>query len=331
MFTEKLEPVWEKPIELPYKDKVFAVGTCRIDEEGNVYVLGTVEVDKKTVQYKMFAYYFKKDKLEEVDINFAKAYAIASLRFNYSDNHLILVGFYLNAKKTGLQGMIYTKINSKTLQTVIEKNEAFSKKDLLKFATERQVKKGKGASTSFSIDDIILMPNGDIKVVAEAYEVHVVTTTNSNGSTTTTYYYYYMNIMVVDMDKDGKIQWVANVPKMQVSRNDGGIYSSYILGYDANNLYMIFNDHPKNTSPKTKEAKRGKYAANTLKVNKLTVTLAKVDSKGEVSTEMFFKSKNEGKTVLKPKLYARFRQDNILIYAVKGKVYKFGFLNIKKA
>lgn len=330
MFTEKLELVWEKPIELPYKDKNFDVKTCRIDEEGNVYVLGTVDVDKKTVQYKMFAYYFKKDRLEEVDISFAKAYAVASLRFNYYDNHIVLVGFYTNQKKTGLQGMIYTKINAKTLETVSEKNEPFSKKDLLKFTTERMARKGKGASTSFSIDDIIVMPNGEIKVVAEAFEIHVVTTQTQHGSSTT-YYYYYMNIMVVNMDKDGKILWVSNVPKMQVSKNDGGIYSSYILGYDENNLYMVFNDHPKNTSPKTKEKKRGKYIANTLKVNKLSVTLAKVDNKGDVTTQMFFKSKNEGKTVLKPKIYSRFRQDNILIHAVKGKTYKFGFLNIKKA
>lgn len=329
MLTSRLEPVWEKAVDLPYKDEDFSLHNYRIDEDGNVFLLGTLRMDKKKIQYKLFAFFHKKDKMEEVNINFAKAYAISDLRFDYLDGHLVFLGFFINEKKYGLQGIIYTKVNAKTLETVMEKVTPFNKKDLLKLTTERAAKKGKGASYSYSIDDIIVQKNGDMKIVAESFEIHEVTTRTQYG-TTTTYYYYYANIMVVDMDKEGNIKWVASVPKLQVSKNDGGIYSSYILTYDDENLYMVFNDNPKNTAPNTKPEKRGKIAANTLKIKKLSVTLAKVDNKGDVTTEMFFKSKNDGKTALRPKLYSRFSPDRVLIYAVKGKAYKFGFLSIKK-
>lgn len=343
MFTEKLELVWEKPMELPYKDNAFSVGRCRIDEEGNVFVLGTIEVAKKAVQYKMFAYYFKKDKLEEVDVNFAKAYAVSNLQFNYINGSLVFVGFYKDSKKPVLQGIIYTKINSKTLETEISKTSAFTKKDLAKFTTEKKAAKAKGVTPTFVIRDLLVSPNGDLKIVSEIYYVQVIQNQSaSRGANlgglalsvnlnSNTYIYYYLNIMVVNIDNQGEIKWVCNVPKMQISKNDEGAYSSYILAYSNNKMYFVYNDNPKNTSPKTKEAKRGSYRADTQKINKLAVTLATVDEEGRVNTEMFFKSKNEGKTALKPKLYARFRQDNILIHAVKGKTYKFGFLNIKKA
>jgi hypothetical protein len=321
--------LWEKALELPYDDKKFSLGSYNIDELGNVYLYGTLEVDKKTSKKIVFAYYHKSDRLEEATIGFGKAMFISNLRFNYRDGALHFMGFYYDAKNSGIQGVCYTKINARTLETEFEKNSPINKKDLLQFTSERQAKKGKGIRRSFYIDDILFTENGDFYLVGEEYYVIVTTTRSSNGATTTTYTYYYNDIIVVKMTKDAEIIWTRKVPKLQVSTNDGGTYSSYIFAWDANNLYFMFNDHPKNTSPKTKPQKRGTYYAKTQKINKLVVNLTTLSSSGEINSEMFFKSKENGKTVLKPKYYQRFAKDKILIYAERGKTYKFGFLNIK--
>lgn len=329
MYTVDFKLIWEKPIELPYKDKKFTIVSYTIDDDNNVYLYGTLQIDKKVSKHKVFAYYHKSDKLEEANVEFGKAMYISDLKFNYSDNALHFMGFYYDAKNTGIQGVFYTKIDCKTLKAEVEKNSPFSKKDMLQFATARQVKKGKGIRTNFDIDNIIVKPNGEMYLVAEEYYVVVVTSTDSRGVTRTTYYYHYEDIIVVNMTKDADLIWVKKVPKYQYSVNDGGYYSSYILAYDDKNLYFLYNDHPKNTAPKTKPEKRGTYVTKTQRINKMVVALATLTDKGELSTEMFFKSKENGKTVLKPKYYQRFSQDKILIYAERGKTYKFGFLNIK--
>lgn len=328
MYDLDFSLIWEKPVELPYDDKKFSIGGYNIDEQGNVYLYGTVDIDKKTVKKVLFAYYHKSDRLEETTVSFGKALYISNLRFNYRDGALHFMGFYYDTKNTGIQGVCYTKIDAKTLETEFEKNSPISKKDLLQFTSERQAKKGKGIRRSFYIDDILFTENGDFYLVGEEYYVIVTTSRSSNGVTTTTYTYYYNDIIVVKMNKDAEILWTRCVPKRQVSTNDGGMYSSYIFAWDANNLYFIFNDNPKNTSPKTKPEKRGGYYAATQKVNKLVVNLSTLSSSGELNTEMFFKSKENGKTVLKLKYYQRFSDKKILIYAQRGKLYKFGFLNI---
>lgn len=321
--------LWEKAIELPYDDKKFSLGNYNIDELGNVYLYGTLEVDKKTSKKIVFAYYHKSDRLEEATIGFGKAMFISNLRFNYRDGALHFMGFYYDAKNSGIQGICYTKINARTLETEFEKNSPISKKDLLQFTSERQAKKGKGIRRSFFIDDILFTENGDFYLVGEEYYVEVITTPRANGGSTTTYLYYYNDIIAVKMTKDAEIIWTRKIPKLQVSTNDGGPYSSYIFAWDANNLYFMFNDNRKNTAPKTKPQKRGTYYANTRQVGKLVVNLTTLSSNGEINSEMFFKSKENGKTVLKPKYYQRFSPSKILIYAERGKTYKFGFLNIK--
>lgn len=328
MYTTDFELIWEKAIELPYKDKKFSIGSYTIDEEGNVYLYGVLSIDKKISKHKLFAYYHKKGALEEVNVEFGKAAFISDMRFNYYNNALHFMGFYYDGKNDGIQGIFYTKINAKTLRTEIEKNSPFTKKDLSQFATARQIKRGKGIRTNFDIDDIIIKPNGEMYLVAEEYYVQVVTSTDSKGGTRTTYYYHYEDIIVVNMTADADIIWARKIPKYQISVNDGGYYSSYILAYDEKNLYFLYNDNLKNTSPKTKPEKRGTYVTQTQKIRKLVVTLATLSNTGELSTEMFFKSKSDGKTVLKPKYYQRFSPDKILIYAERGKTYKFGFLNI---
>jgi hypothetical protein len=329
MLSSNLDLVWEKPVELPYKDKAFSISKCVVDEDGNVFVLGLLQVDKKTSKHKMFAYYHKKDRMEEVNVDFAKAYRVSDLTFTYKDGELVFIGFYSDTKKDQIRGIVYTKIDAKSLAVNLQKNSEFSKKDLAKIIGEKAAQKGKTLPQTFDLRDLIFMPNGDVKLVAEMYYVHEVTTTDNRGVTRTTYYYYYRTIMVVNLNsKTGDIHWVGVIPKTQVSVNDRGIFSSFIMAYDNDKMYFLYNDNVKNTSPKTKPEKRGRYATNTLKIKKLVVTLVTMDNKGNIESELFFKSKNDGKTVLKPKFHARFSGTKVLIFAVWGKIYKFGFFTV---
>lgn len=321
--------IWEKPIELPYKDSKFSILGYQIDDLGNVYMYGELPISKDIVKKVVFAYYPATNKLEEVKVEFGKAFRISDLNFAYVDGQLQFTGFYYD-KKGGIQGVFLTRINTKTLATELEKTVPFTKKDLLLFTTERAAKKGKGIQMNYDVRQILVKENGDFFIVSEAYQLIITTVTDPRtGITRTTYTYYYNDIMLVSLTKDAELNWVQKVPKRQVSKDDGGRYSSYVFLSDKENLYMMFNDNPKNLSPKSKPEKKGKYIASTRNPKKLVVALATVNQKtGEYSSEIFFKSKSEGKSAFVPKYNQKLNDKQTLIYAEKGKSHRFGIITV---
>lgn len=331
-YTQDFKLIWEKAIELPYKDKKFTISGYEFDEEGNVFIHGKLSleksqgVEKNSIQTIVFAYYHKTNKLEEVKVDFDEAHKISDLNFKYYKGELHFTGFYYD-RKGGIQGVCTTKINAKTLKVEQEKNIPFAKEDLLKFASERDVKKEKGVRANYDINYIYRKDNGDYYLVAEEYHTVTTTTTTTGGTSIT---YYYGNIMLISLTKEGTINWAQKVPKNQVSVSDGGYYSSYTFAFDNNNLYVMFNDNMKNLSPKVDAKKKGTYTAQTLRPKKLVVHLATLNQQtGNFTSELFFKSKTDEKTVLVPKFSGRLDDNKTLLYAIRGKTYRFGFLTIK--
>lgn len=328
MYSQNLELLWEKPVELPYKDSKFNVATCRIDEEGNVYVLGTLNVDKNINQYKMFAYYTKKDRLEEVDVDFAKAYSVLSLQFDYINSHLIFVGFYTDTKRNGIQGLVYNKINAKSLNKVVETTQPFNREDLIKFTSEKAADKGAGLQVNYKIDHILVDADGAIKVVAEYYYV-AVHTSRVNNTTYTTYTYHYNNIMVISLDKKGEIRWVSGIDKFQSSTNDGGTFSSYTFAYTNTDLYFLFVDNCKNIAPPEPGDKKQVYGVSTQSIKNVCITLASINGKGEVSRTAYQTLKKEDKTFFMPKRYTQLSGNSLLVYSAGPKKFKHGLLTVK--
>lgn len=326
MFNDKLELLWEKPVELTYKDEDFTVSTCRIDEQGNVFMLGWNRPENQRIQYKLLAYYHQANRLQEVDLSFANVYTVGNLRFRYISGHLLLLAFYTHAGKDGFQGVVYTKLNALTLQTETDKTLPFTRTDLYGFISESAAQNGKGIPLTYITRDIVILPNGETKIIAENYEVF---NNGGNSNTAAIMHYAYDDIMVVGIAPDAAGSWMARISKRQWSTSDRGLYSSYMLAYDNNNLYILFNDNPKNTAPDTKKENRGTYRTHTEDLDDLSVTLAKVNNRGEVSTEYLFNSRTNTITAVKPKMHYRLSSDKLLMHGVRKNQYKFGILSVK--
>jgi hypothetical protein len=330
MITSSLEVLWEKDIELPYKDKNFEINEYMIDETGNVFLLGSFKMKKGDdySQFKIFAYDFKKEKLEEINVNFTKAKYISNLKFFYNKGALHLTGFFYT-EKGGVAGIFYNRINAKTFSVEQERNTAFDKKTLTKFISERKVKKGKGLSANMKIRNIIVAEDETIRLVAEDYYVHIVTTTDpKTGATRTTYHYYNNEIFVIKLSKDGEINWCSRVPKRQYSVNDNATYASYLLAFDKDNIYLLYNDNPANGAPKKKPDAEPKVVKLN-KVHKATIMLASVDKDGNMTQEIYYKSKEKSKSYFVPSSYSRLSNEKIWISGMKGKYFKYGFLILK--
>ncbi len=348
VFDNSLKLLWEKPVELPYKDKDVSIFSYTLDNEGYVYALEKIEntikvsglfaKDKKVYDFKVITFDYKKDKLDEIPLKLGGARFVTDVTFTIDNakGKILVTGFFANKEYAGIAGSIFMRIDKKTFKVEHENAAAFDKEFITKayanLLSEKKAKKQKNLSSSYDLKQIIIKSDGGIILVAEEYFVEVVTytTTSANGvsTTRTTYYYNYRNIVVIDLNQDGTIRMASVVPKYQYSINDGGPYASFISTYYNDKLYFWYNDNPKNTSAKTKPDKKGKYIMN--KPKNAMVTMAVLDKEGNLTQEAFFKSKNEAKCILKPKLHEAFNPDKILVYAEFKSDYKFGFFRLTK-
>lgn len=329
MFTPSLEILWEKDIELPYKDKDFSILEYKIDEDGNVFLLGNYRLVRgdEFSQFKIFAYNYKKDLLEDIKVNFSNVRYISYLNFFYIGGKLHLTGFFNKEKKGGAAGVIYNRIDAKTFRIEVERSEEFSKANLSKFLSDRQVQKGKVISKHFRMKDIVIAEDGTITMIAEDEYIEYLTYGGNSIIGPQDYRYHLDDIAVVQLDKNGEIRWVTKIPKEQYCANRR--YASYTLASDSKyNLYFLFNDDPLNVSENKNPDGPERISLNGGASNAV-VMLATVDHAGNVKKEVFSEKKKYEKAVFVPSNYARLKNGKIWVASSRGKMYKYGFLTTK--
>ena len=177
----------------------------------------------------------------------------------------------------------------------------------------------------FEFRDIIMKENGGALLTAEQFYISIVTTTDPRtGATSSTYYYYYNDIIVVDLNPDGTINWTAKIPKKQVSTNDGGFYSSFLMAVRNDNIYLLYNDHIANVNiPNGPQ----KFVSTRSKKNIATVVVT-IDGKGNWKKEMLFTAA-ETKINFLPKSSMQLSDNEILLYCYARGSNKFGKATIK--
>ena len=278
------------------------------------------------------------------------------------DGDLVFSGFYSEKNATSVKGTCFFKINPKTKDMSSVSTREFDLGFLTQNLSEKNKERAKAAAMSndkekeaelpsYSLDKLILRSDGGAILIAEQYFIEQRYNNNyagrgfspygysygwydpfyssyydpygyRNNNRQADYYFNYNDIMVVNIRPDGEIDWAARIPKRQLSRNDGGIYSSYAMSTVADKLYFIYNEDPRNLDPKSKKIytdEPDKYSV---------VVLAEVDRSGQVKKAPLFQNKEEG-IVTRPKICRQVGRRDMVIYGERNKTYRFGLLNFE--
>jgi hypothetical protein len=188
--------------------------------------------------------------------------------------------------------------------------------------TKKKESKGKDVELfEYDLDDLVIRDDGGVILIGEQFYINVYTTTytNSNGTTssTTTYHYYYNDIVVININPDGVIDWAKKIPKYQESINDGGTYSSYALGFLDDKLFFLFNDNPKNLT-NTGDGKLKNYNPNRESI----VALVVMENDGNFKKEALYKMKRSD-ILIRPKLSQQVTDSEMILFGKKGKMQQF--------
>jgi hypothetical protein len=342
-----LKPIWANGFELPYSGRELKVSNHIIDNEGNMHMLARVsrkmEKDRSQANYffTIISYIWKEDAIKEYEVSL-KDKSVSDIAFKVAPNgDLIAAGFYSNTtrgqttsntsfgfntmtyqeQKSLVAGTFYLKIDQESHKVVRRGIKEFDKSFLREFMSQKNVERGKELY-SYLIDHLIVKEDGGAILVGEQYFSTMVCNYDPRtGVRNCNYHYYYNDIVVVDIHEDGRINWTKRIPKLQVSVNDGGFYSSYILGYDKQSLFFVYNDNPKNLM--IKDESRMKYMNNP---QKAVVALATVDRNGYLKKSPFFSAKDQ-KIIVRPKVFKQVSPHSAIVYGQKRKAFKLGMLH----
>lgn len=343
VFDHEMNFLWEKEVTLPYTDELFDVESMKVDNEGNVYLLGLIYKDKRkekrkgkpNYSYTIISYKNKGSDVKQYPVSLSEKF-ITDMQIAIDDNgNIICGGFYSNEGTYNIMGTYYMTINSETKAVTSQSLKEFELDFLVQNFTERQEKrtrkkadKGEDISLySYSLEDLILKEEGGAVLVAEQYYVRTYTYSYSSANggfhTRTSTSYYYNDIIVVNINENGAINWASKIPKSQRTTDDGGYYSSYTMAVVKDKLYFVFNDNPKNLVIEKAE----KVKSFTGNKDALAV-LVEVDSDGNQRKKALFSARDSG-SIARPKVCRQISKDEMIIFCERKRKHRFAKISLE--
>ncbi|MBC7383931.1 MAG: hypothetical protein H7296_13250 [Bacteroidia bacterium] len=343
MYDKQFKLLWHKKLDFDVDDKKYTILNYSVSNDGQVILLGRQDLTRKekvrkmpSYKYLLYLYDGRKGNLEEYELSLGKLY-ITDIAYTIDNDHnkLAIAGFYSNKGPGYLTGTFYQRLDITTKKIEVEQTKEFERDFMMDHMSERKVDKNKELA-NYDIRSLIRRDDGGITMIAEQYFVIVTSSTSSSNGrsvTTYTYHYHYNDIIVVNINNDGKIAWSLTIPKNQYSINDNGRMSSYSFQVYEDKMYFIFYDNADNYDKNTAKRSNKRLKINVKQMPtpmKAVLGLAIVDYEGFLTREVLQKSNKElkvkkGTPMFVPKLSENMK-DKLLVQAYWGKKYKLGFL-----
>jgi hypothetical protein len=336
VYDSEMNLKWDRKVVLPWSDYLFDVERIRVNNKGEVYVMGIrykgIRKSKRkgdpNYEYRILKYSDGDSSPEEYEIDLDDKFITDCTLALLPNGNLITSGFYSSRGSFSIDGTFFVTINGKSKLIENRATKEFSLDFITMNMTDRQAKKAEKKQSKgkdqelyeYDLDNIIIREDGGALLVGEQYYMYVTqtTTTSANGGTqtTTTYHYVYNDIIVVNLSPEGIIEWATKIPKRQHTTNDGGFYSSYVLSVVGDKMYFVFNDNPKNLL----ERDEGKYK-NFKPGRESMVVLVELNGAGESNKAALFSSK-EADVICRPKVSEQVNARELVIYGQKKRTHR---------
>lgn len=351
VFDGDLNQLWEKNITLPYKEELFRVENYKIDNKGNVHLLGMIFYDNRRASsnynYQILSYINNGDELKEYPVKIEERFFNDMQIAINDDEDIICCGFYSDVYKKNhsdvgyfsgsdvVSGTYFIKIDSNTKEIIVQQFKQFVLDFITQNMSERQkskveekAEKGEGISLNqYDLKDIIIKDDGGAILTGEQYylKINESSYTDSQGRTqkTRSSHYYYNDIIVINISPTGNIEWAEKIAKRQYTVNDRGIYSSFALSIVNDKLYFVFNDHLDNLLYKGEG-----NAATFNKGRGSIVVLVEVDSEGNQTREALFSLK-EADVLTQPEICEQVSENEMIIFGQRKKTRRFAKITFK--
>lgn len=336
VFADDLTPLWTQEHTFPYQDRFFYLEEAKVSNEGNIYCVGRVDTEiwtekrkgKPTYSYHIYCVSPNEEAPIDIPVE-VKNQFITDIRIDIAPNGDILCGgFYSKLNSFNVEGVFSITIDGAThkikqqslkaipISAVVE-NFSEAKQERL----EKKETKGKNVELyNYDLNNLVIKKEGGFVLIGEQFYVTTYTT-YVNKTYQTHYLYHYNDIIVVNVDSKGNIEWAEKIGKTQMSTDDGGILSSYSMMVDGDKLHFIFNDNKKNVDYKG-EGRPSLINFNVLSFAGRGTLLVSLDAKGKEKRELLF-TRDESECYAIPKVSRQIATDELIMYFQRGGKRRF--------
>lgn len=254
LMNRDLEVLDSKTILIPTSGRRTIFEDVLVDDNGRVYIIIGEYKDalySNANKYWVLSSVKEFEKMDHLEIQSERYYLNnAKFKIDNQNRNLVVAGFYSQDIKNiiSAEGIFFYTFDLNTAERTTNKYQSFTPEFVAKI-------EGSGNKNekiySFVIDDIVLRRDGGGLIIAESYrkELHARypdgysydpyrTITGSDTRTT----YYFEEMLVLSVHPDGEIHWKNVLVKNQISSNDAGRHSSYILMNSGASINFIYND-----------------------------------------------------------------------------------------
>ena len=365
LFDENLTTLFSNEEKVTFddskKDYEFTISDFELNFQDDIFLVineSYRDSKKKEKVEKFQVHIFKRAngyKKEVVDINFKDKEIINCKMMSTNKNTLLLAGFYSSVRENGkankeLKGIYNATIN---LANNVNENLKFNEFDYetkVKLIGERRAKKGKDVKPLYNITHIIEKNDGGLIVLSEYQLVYVGQSSGIGPLAFTPITYTKNEIIITCLKPDGSLDWSNVLPKEQsaavttlslafsfasgngnfavggsmmiplAQMGKGPEYLGAIPIYKNGVLNIIFNDNVKNKGiTNIEEIKSlGNY-------NNAVPSLFIFDEKGSI-TRKDPEEVIKNELVLRPGIYYRKSDNELIIYSSRKKLDKLGRL-----
>ena len=343
IFDNSLTVETEGSFEDVLEQKGETVTNYKLSNQGTLFLVTELVVKDEPTTIKF--YKVSGDEINALELNLGDKYTNQLTIAVDKKENFVVSGFYgeKSAKNQlrapGVRAIFFTVMNPKSQEILSSGFHEFDDNFIMEGLSRRQKEKTekkkekKGIEPSlyhFRMRNFEATADGGYLGIAEEYFVIRTTNTNPNtGATTTTYTYYYNDLIVFKLDKEGEMSWKKKIQKNQVTSNDNGYRSSFVMKQLKDKVYIVFNDNLKNYDPATKKFLNIELTypmTFSKKGNAIAVVSVNLED-GKIERNALDGKKELG-SVLVPRLsFSEKDNTSILLYTVLGSKEMVGRMN----
>lgn len=243
----------KKSIKISEAEKSMKLRKVFPDNEGNVFILLEDETKQKkkevsTDVFKVLMYHTSTGDLQEINFDFQRpVFKKLYIEVDNVNKNLIATGLYTNDAGEEAQGHFFCVYDLDSNRLSASQYVKFSS-DVIFEITGKDTSKNVSGFYSFEVYDLILRFDGGAIIVAESRfdteeSMQVPSFTPTIGpSFRTINISYYNDLLLISVKPDGTLEWSQVLKKKQISEDDEGFFSSYMMTTMADRLHFIFNE-----------------------------------------------------------------------------------------
>ena len=357
VISEDFTSMWEKEIELNYKERMVNYVDLILNNNTTVYLLTSINpygIDRSSgfgnllnLKNTLFTYNPYQDKLREFEFALTKNWINSVIMDVDINQNLVASAFYTYPNDYKIRGLIQFKIDGETGEVLMKKMTALDKEQYK--SIERSIDKLKdysrlslgatgiypgssghmnNTSTEFVLKDIHSTSSSDV-VVVEALRRDERCTESFNEQqmiVNCEKHYLYGNIILFFMDLDGSVRRIETIEKMQHSIDRPNPYFSFKSYCSDNKLLICYNDDYQNF-PESGETSDSKKNALT-KLSRAKINVLAYSAVGSPAPLSLNRGDETG-VLYFPTQTQWLTPSELLLYSQKEKNYKFGTLLIR--